>query len=416
MANQRPGPSNQRPSQQPPRAQQSSALATTEQGLTLPQLLQNYSSKIQAALPRHMTAERMIRVALTTFYKTPGLQAVDPLSVAGAIVAASELGLEPNGVLGHAYLVPFWNEKARRRECQLLIGYKGYVDLARRSGQVKTINAHLVYSADEFDCRLGTDEYVKHVPLLMRKNRRGEWEAVPLAERGSLVLTYAFAKLTDEGTQLEVMPIGAVERIREQHADEKSFAWKDHYEWMVRKTVIRQLVKLLPLSVELQTATGLEDRAEAGMSQELRDNLVEADKLGKEYSIPVDAGENSGQQGPDSGQPPSGPGPAPQSQQGPPPRQQSGQQQAPPPPPQGQSDIPWGDDRRGVTIDDFSGEDLVTLQGLLKSATLKLPPAEQISNRARVNAWLSRMSFSSTEAALRKADEMKFDAEQQQQG
>ena len=411
-------PNNARPSQSDTTAQNAGQYAVTQQGFTLPALLNNYQGKIAAALPKHMTPERMIRVALTTFYRTPELWVVDPLTVAGAIVQASELGLEPNGILGHAYLVPFYNKTARRKECQLLVGYKGFIDLARRSGRVLTVNAHIVHSQDFFDCELGTEEYVKHRPLLMKKGRNGEWIMVPPEERGPMVLTYAAAKLKDEGSHLEVMSIGQVEEIRQNDSGApNSPAWTNHYGWMVRKTVLRQLCKLLPLSVEMHAAVGLEDTAIAGLSQNLEDNL--RDMNGRTWSIPA------------SDEPPPGdtPDPPPSAAA---PSQPSGP--PPPPPPPGIGDPGAPEPRRpappqpaafggqqqplaGVapplTTDAFDGPGLTTLQGLLRFATAKLQPAEQINNRARVNTWLAR--FTDVGAAMSAAEEMKLAAEQASQ-
>jgi recombination protein RecT len=400
-------PNNQRPSQGPTTAQSAGQYARTEQGLTLPSLLANAKDKIAAALPRHMTPERMVRVALTAFYRTPGLWDVDPLTVAGAVIQASELGLEPNGVLGHAYLVPFWNKQAKRRECQLLVGYKGYIDLARRSGRVLAVNAHIVHAADDFECELGTEEFCKHKPLLYRKDQRtGNIISVAEEDRGPMILTYGFAKLRDEGTALELMSIADVEKIRQNDSSApNSPAWTDHYAWMVRKTVLRQLCKLLPLSIEMQTAVGLEDTAAAGMSQNLQDNLLDMEKTGATYSIPEGAGQADPQQ--QTG----GAGEDPDARDKQPPRQQPQQQQQPrtgPQPPQQQGT------GGSLTTDDFEPAELQTLQGLLKYATADMDAGAQINNRARVNAWLGQ--FDTTAAAMKKAEDLKYEAEQRRGG
>ncbi|EDW4164247.1 recombination protein RecT, partial [Salmonella enterica subsp. enterica] len=69
--------------------------------------------QLAAALPRHMTAERMIRIATTEIRKVPALGDCDTMSFVSAIVQCSQLGLEPGGALGHAYLLPFGNRNEK---------------------------------------------------------------------------------------------------------------------------------------------------------------------------------------------------------------------------------------------------------------------------------------------------------------
>src|SRR5699024_349340 len=108
--------------------------------------------QLAAALPRHMTAERMIRIATTEIRKVPALGNCDTMSFVSAIVQCSQLGLEPGSALGHAYLLPFGNknEKSGKKNVQLIIGYRGMIDLARRSGQIASLSARVVREGDEF--------------------------------------------------------------------------------------------------------------------------------------------------------------------------------------------------------------------------------------------------------------------------
>ena len=110
---------------------------------TLIELLSSDKTKHQlaAALPKHMTADRMARVIMTELRKVPKLAACDPHSFMGAVMMASQVGLEPGGALGHCYLIPFENRRANRVEVQFIMGYRGMLDLARRSGQIVSIEA-----------------------------------------------------------------------------------------------------------------------------------------------------------------------------------------------------------------------------------------------------------------------------------
>ena len=102
------------------------------------------------ALPQHMTADRMTRIAITAVQKQPKLLECTALSIVGCVIEASQLGLYPDGILGDAYLVPFWNGKTRQLEAQLQPGYRGLINLARRSGQVPAIYSEPVYACDKF--------------------------------------------------------------------------------------------------------------------------------------------------------------------------------------------------------------------------------------------------------------------------
>lgn len=222
---------------------------------TLGQLLQKQRPAIEAALPRHMSADRLLRIALTEVRKNPDLVRCEPMSFLGAVVQSAQLGLEP-GVLGHAYLVPFNNRQTGRREVQLIVGYKGLIDLARRSGQISSITAHAVYEGDDFEYVLGLQEKLNHVPKPGR-----------VAQARHLVAVYAIAKLRDGGHQLEVMSREEVEAIRKRSKASDSGPWKTDYEEMAKKTVLRRLCKMLPASIELHKAVALDETAASGETQ-----------------------------------------------------------------------------------------------------------------------------------------------------
>lgn len=123
---------------------------------TLAKLLDspNIKAQIANALPKHITADRLARVAITELNRVPALKNCDPLSFMGAIMQCAQLGLEPSIGLGQAYLLPFKNKNKGTTECQFIIGYRGMIDLARRSGQMISLSACAVYEADEFDMSL----------------------------------------------------------------------------------------------------------------------------------------------------------------------------------------------------------------------------------------------------------------------
>jgi recombination protein RecT len=222
--------------------------------------------QIKAALPRHMTAERMARIATTEMRKVPKLGQCDPMSFLGAVIQCAQLGLEPGNALGHAYILPFdkrekvgnqW--KTVRTEAQVIIGYRGMIDLARRSGQIVSIDARAVYEGDKFDCQLGLDAKIEHVP---------DWQNANRADAAKLRFVYAVAKLKDGGVQFDVMSRSEVESIRARSKSADNGPWVTDFAAMAVKTVVRRLFKFLPVSIEMQTAVGLDEMAEAGMSQQ----------------------------------------------------------------------------------------------------------------------------------------------------
>lgn len=207
-------------------------------------------AQIRAALPRHLTPERMIRVVTTALRKTPALLQCTQESLLGAIVTASQLGLEPDGVLGHAYLIPYG------KTCTFIPGYKGLIHLARQSGHVSTIQAHVVREGDRFDYAFGLSPKMEHVPA-----KDGA--------AGAVTYAYAIAHLKDGGVQWDVMSRAEIDAIRSRSRAGNSGPWVTDFEEMAKKTVLRRMCKLLPVSVELQRAVALDERAEVGMDQEL---------------------------------------------------------------------------------------------------------------------------------------------------
>jgi recombination protein RecT len=209
--------------------------------------LQKMLPQLQAALPRHIKPERFARIVLTAVRKNPKILECSTASVMGSIVTSAQLGLEPDGVLGEAWLVPY------KGECQLIIGYQGFIKLAWQSGMVEDVYAEIVYEKDHFKWHLGTDRRIVHRPS-------------PDPDCGEITHVYAAVKIKGGGTPFVVLTIGAVERIRER-SRAKDGPWFTDYEAMVKKTAIRQLQKWIPKSKEQARAAALDELADANLSQ-----------------------------------------------------------------------------------------------------------------------------------------------------
>ncbi|MEM4203012.1 MAG: recombinase RecT [Candidatus Methanomethylicaceae archaeon] len=212
--------------------------------LTVRQLIDNdqFRAQIARALPAHLTPDRFLRVALTTVLRTPKLAQCDQASIANALLTCSQLGLEPDG--RRAHLIPYEDRKRGAVTCQLIIDYKGLVELALRSGEVAMIHADVVCEHDVFEYDRG--EVTKHV--INFKEPRGK----PYA-------AYAMAKFKNGATKYEVMTKDEIEAIRARSRAGQSGPWVTDWSEMAKKTVFRRLAKWLPLSPEYRDALDADD-------------------------------------------------------------------------------------------------------------------------------------------------------------
>jgi recombination protein RecT len=232
---------------------------------------------IQSMVPKHMTPERLMRISLAAISRTPKLATCTVESIVGAVTACAIMGLEPN-LIGHAYLVPFWNGKTRKMECQFQIGYKGYIDLVRRTGDVDKIDALPVYENDLIVYVQGTESFIIHVPFEMVKNLnenmfsdssnimhvifRGalaDWKKRNPQEQGRVTGYYSYYKLKNGSSGYKVMSKAEVEKHRDQFSKSKdkdtgemTGPWKDNFDAMALKTCIKQMVKFMPMTIEVQ--------------------------------------------------------------------------------------------------------------------------------------------------------------------
>jgi recombination protein RecT len=229
----------------------------------------SFRQAVAAALPKHLTPERFIRVAITAITRTPKLAQCDQASFFGALLTLSQYGIEPDG--RRAHLIPFENRKRGVTECQLIIDYKGLAELAMRSGLVSYLHADTVCEADEFQVNLG--EITKHV-IDYRK------------PRGEVYAAYAVCRFKDGATKAEVMTRDEVEAIRKRSRAGTSGPWVTDWAEMAKKTAFRRLSKWLPLSADLRQAIEVDDDQFADMK---RANLTATDTPMNPFALPVEA-------------------------------------------------------------------------------------------------------------------------------
>ena len=228
-------------------------------------------SAVSMALPRGMDAHRFMRIVWTECRKNPALVHATPDSLFQACITAAQLGLEVGSHLGQCYLVPFTVTRKTREggwvnipQAQLIIGYKGLIALARKSGEMVSLNAYVVHEKDQFSYQLGLHPDIQHIPSA---------EADP----GPITFVYAVANFVGGGVQFEVMSRAEIEAVRDAsqgwksaQASAKKYGkpakgpWAEHFSEMARKTVVRRLAKYLPLSVEAARAVAVDEAADRG--------------------------------------------------------------------------------------------------------------------------------------------------------
>lgn len=228
--------------------------------LTRPQV----RDALAGVLPRHMAADRLIRIALQAASRNPRLLECTQTSILLSLVNAAQLGLEAGGLLGSAYLVPYRNSKQNCYEAQMIPGYRGLIDLARRSGEVLKIEARVVRRGDEFRLDYGADT-ITHVPAIEHAQDDPEAEQT-YNPNDDIIGAYAVATLKGGVRQFEWMTRKEIDAIRRRSRAGDDGPWVTDYSEMARKTVVRRLAKYLPLSPEFSRAMELEDNAESGGS------------------------------------------------------------------------------------------------------------------------------------------------------
>jgi len=205
---------------------------------TLRGLMESMKDSLRDVLPRHITPERVLKMALVAASRQPKLFECSRESFVKAVLQSAELGLDCSGNLGSAYLVPFFNKKTRMTEATFIPGYRGLIDLARRSGQVARIEAHLIHERDDYSVEFGTEPKLTHIPTLT-------------GDPGPVVAAYMVAELGGGAKQVEVMTRAELDGIKARRQGRRisGRGVTDEGE-MQRKSVVRRGVKYLPLSPE----------------------------------------------------------------------------------------------------------------------------------------------------------------------
>ena len=227
--------------------------------------IKSYEKEIAKALPSVITPERFARMATTAVTQNPNLATCTPQSFIGAMLTAAQLGLEPNTPLGQAYLIPYGSS------CSFQLGYRGLIELAHRSGDIKSIEAHVVYANDEFDFEFGLEPKLKHKPAKM--------------DRGDATWVYAVYHTKDEGYGFEVMSVEDINRHRAKYSKAKNSPWDTAWDEMAKKTVIKRVLKYAPLKTEFARAVAADETTTTAVIENGDIDLVQ------EYTVIESTGE-----------------------------------------------------------------------------------------------------------------------------
>ncbi len=218
---------------------------------------------IKQLVPTHISPERLFSIAVTARQRTPALLECTDISILRALIQAAQLGLDISGAGGKCFLIPFYNSKTKQTECQLQMGYRGLIELARRSGQITAIYGREVFEGDEFAYEDGLVQRLVHRPII------GE------GDPGKIIGVWAVAVWANGFRQIMVMSRPQIDAVRKSSKSGDSGPWSTHYGQMALKTAVKRLCKLIPDSVELNRAIEMEDYAEIGEPQPIDIDLGE---------------------------------------------------------------------------------------------------------------------------------------------
>lgn len=245
-------------------AENSNALIEQRQKIkTIRELLDKQKGEIAKALPRHLTPDAMLRTVYTTLQSNPKLMECTPESLLRAVMLSSQMGLLPDGISGQSYFIPYKNkDNGWALEVQFQLGYKGNLELARRSGQVARVDVQTVYEHDQFEYAFGLNPKLDFTPS-------------EEADRGKKKFVYALVVLKDGSPYYDVWSVNRINAHRNQYSQQPNGkAWTGSWDSMAGKTVLNHVLKFCPMSIEYQRAVALDAMADMGMPQNLDMELL----------------------------------------------------------------------------------------------------------------------------------------------
>ena len=240
---------------------QQAAAAVKAKNPTIQDMIRKMGGEIEKALPSVITPERFTRITLSALSTNPQLQQCTPKSFLGAMMTSAQLGMEVNTPLGQAYLIPRRNNKTGEWECQFQLGYKGLIDMAHRSSEIRDIQAHVVCKGDVFEYELGLEPKLVHKPAS--------------TDRGEPTHFYAVYHTKNGGYGFEVMSVEDVRKHAQKYSDSMKRGgfspWQTAFEEMAKKTVLKRVLKYAPMSTEYVRAALQDETIKTKLSDDMFD-------------------------------------------------------------------------------------------------------------------------------------------------
>jgi recombination protein RecT len=174
--------------------------------------------------------------------------------------------------MGYAYLIPYYNKG--KKECQFQIGYKGLVQLVRNSGEISTLKAETVYEKDIFSYSLGLHADLTHIPFTPTPEDM---------DRGEPIAYYAYYKTRDGDFDFVVAYKPEMLAFRDQYVKKDrngniplASPWNKNFDEMAKKTLIKRVLKLAPLSPMIQERVQSDSTIK---SMNFSDHMMDANAL-----------------------------------------------------------------------------------------------------------------------------------------
>lgn len=252
-------------------------MTVKKQELEFKNYLMSAMPSLKGIASKYMDAERLVRIALVARAKTPLLMKCSKESILTSLMQAAEMGLEPNTPLQHAALVPRRNRRTGMYEAQFMAMYRGLIELGRRNGVLRTARAVPIYTCDEYNITEGLTHTIEHKP---------KFDHADFGDPGKVIMVYAVAQLVGGDTEWTYMTAMQIRRIQNRSPAGKDGPWVTDWEEMAKKTVLRRLFKLLPMSTALAKAmeheekvddfdlTAVAEAAAASAEEEADDNVI----------------------------------------------------------------------------------------------------------------------------------------------
>ena len=235
-----------------------------------------YKDRVESLLENNpnINVERFLAMAFNAVKRDKKLLGVvekNPASLFASLLLCAEHGLSPSPEVGEAWLIPYGNA------CQFQLGYQGLIKIAYRNPEIKSISAEIVYEMDEFDWGLGLEPYLSHKPAS--------------GQRGSVTHVYCIVKFRNSEPMFKVMSEGELKEIQRMSKAGNKGIWfnkdKDPQGWMLKKTCLKQLLKLVPKEFQLGSGLHYDNLSERGDMLSLDGNeIIEVKKSSSDFHKP----------------------------------------------------------------------------------------------------------------------------------